>query len=97
MNYHHIFERFTVIYWDLYAKQGLKQSRKSQNATAEKIIDTYRDNESQCSNFSNLRVDIKDKLVKEIQLGCKKNVIGAVMLILMEISIHFQMIRLRLS
>lgn len=78
MNYHHIFERFTEIYWDLYAKQGLRQSRKSQKATAEKIIDKYRDNESQCSNFSNLRVDIKNKLVTEIHLECKKNVIGAV-------------------
>ena len=44
----------------------------------EKFIDKYRDNESQCSNFSNLRIDIKNKLVTEIQLECKKNVIGAV-------------------
>ena len=78
INYYNIFEKFTEIYWDLYVKQGLKQSRKSQKATAEKIIDKYRDNESQCSNFSNLRIDIKNKLVTEIQLECKKNVIGAV-------------------
>lgn len=78
INYYDIFEKFTEIYWDLYVKQGLRQSRKSQKATAEKIIDMYSGNERQSSTFSNLHSDIKSKLVTEIQLECKKNVIGAV-------------------
>lgn len=78
INYHNLFQIFTELYWQLYIERNLRQSRKSQKAIAEKIMDMYADDEIGCRNFSNLDTDTKNRLIKEIQLECKKNVIGAV-------------------
>ena len=78
IKYYDVFEVFTETYWNLYIGRHLVQSRKSQKSSAEKIIDRYYIEYQDCDRFSKLSVVIRDKLIKDIELECKKNVIGAV-------------------
>jgi hypothetical protein len=82
INLNEIFERFARIYWALIVKYSLVQGDKgTRNKSSIELIyyryiEKYK--ELKICEFDSIKGEIKDELLKEIVIECKKYVVGAI-------------------
>lgn len=81
-SYEELFGRFAYNYWNLVVKYDLRQMRKDGKSEFSKIELIFKDVIKENNIFINLEfeslgADIKNKIIKQVTVECKRFVIGA--------------------
>ena len=82
LSYEDIFEKFTINYWNLVLRYHLKQMRRDGRTEISKIesilMQAAEENDLlESLDYEALSLDDKKKIVKQVSVSCRRNVIGA--------------------
>ena len=82
ISYQDLFTKFTMNYWNLVAKYKLRQNRPNKRnyvSKIERIINKYlvANNVLETVPFESFSPEMKEKIINEVSLACRKYVVGA--------------------